>query len=118
MRWAVLRRSKAVYFSRDELVRSQHLSHVEQAVVMLYPIILSGGSGTRLWPLSREHYPKQLLALAGPGATMLQAGDATSHGWGRWVIPPFLVRLRSRHHAAMASRCFGVIPPKAMFGRS
>jgi IS5 family transposase len=34
------------------------------------------------------------------------------------VIPPFLVGLRSRHHAAMASRCFGVIPPKAMFGRS
>ena len=32
---------------------------------MLQPVILSGGSGTRLWPLSREHYPKQLLSLAG-----------------------------------------------------
>lgn len=30
---------------------------------MIYPIILSGGSGTRLWPLSREHYPKQLLSF-------------------------------------------------------
>lgn len=29
----------------------------------LYPVILSGGSGSRLWPLSREHYPKPLLAL-------------------------------------------------------
>jgi len=29
----------------------------------LQPVILSGGSGSRLWPLSREHYPKQLLAL-------------------------------------------------------
>jgi mannose-1-phosphate guanylyltransferase/mannose-6-phosphate isomerase len=37
------------------------------------PVVLSGGSGTRLWPLSREHYPKQLLALAGPGETMLQS---------------------------------------------
>ncbi|MCP9455876.1 MAG: mannose-1-phosphate guanylyltransferase/mannose-6-phosphate isomerase [Nitrospira sp.] len=37
----------------------------------IYPVILSGGSGTRLWPLSREHYPKQLLALAGE-QTMLQ----------------------------------------------
>ncbi len=29
----------------------------------LQPVILSGGSGTRLWPLSRERYPKQFLAL-------------------------------------------------------
>ena len=38
----------------------------------LQPVILSGGSGTRLWPLSREQYPKQLLALVGD-ETMLQA---------------------------------------------
>ncbi len=31
----------------------------------IQPVILSGGSGTRLWPLSREHYPKQLIALCG-----------------------------------------------------
>lgn len=37
----------------------------------LIPVILSGGSGSRLWPLSREMYPKQLLALTGP-RTMLQ----------------------------------------------
>jgi mannose-1-phosphate guanylyltransferase/mannose-6-phosphate isomerase len=35
------------------------------------PVILSGGAGTRLWPLSREMYPKQLLALTGK-QTMLQ----------------------------------------------
>ena len=38
---------------------------------MLIPVILSGGAGTRLWPLSRELYPKQLLALLGT-QTMLQ----------------------------------------------
>ena len=38
---------------------------------MLTPVILSGGAGTRLWPLSRELYPKQLLPLAG-ARTMLQ----------------------------------------------
>jgi mannose-1-phosphate guanylyltransferase/mannose-6-phosphate isomerase len=38
---------------------------------MLTPIILSGGSGTRLWPLSRELYPKQFLPLVGE-RTMLQ----------------------------------------------
>ena len=31
----------------------------------IQPVILSGGAGTRLWPLSREYYPKQLLALTG-----------------------------------------------------
>lgn len=31
----------------------------------VYPVILSGGSGTRLWPLSRKHYPKQFLKLSG-----------------------------------------------------
>lgn len=29
----------------------------------LFPVVLCGGAGTRLWPLSREHYPKQFLAL-------------------------------------------------------
>ena len=32
---------------------------------MIVPVILSGGSGTRLWPLSRETYPKQFLPLIG-----------------------------------------------------
>ena len=36
------------------------------------PVLLSGGSGTRLWPLSREAYPKQFLPLVGED-TMLQA---------------------------------------------
>lgn len=38
----------------------------------IIPVILSGGSGTRLWPLSRKHYPKQLLNLTGGTYTMLQ----------------------------------------------
>jgi len=38
---------------------------------MIMPVILSGGSGTRLWPLSRAMYPKQLLPLIGK-STMLQ----------------------------------------------
>src|SRR5262249_32670413 len=39
---------------------------------MLYPVILSGGSGTRLWPMSRTLYPKQLLRLIGEDSLLQQ----------------------------------------------
>ena len=53
------------------------------------PVILSGGSGTRLWPLSRTERPKQLLSLTGE-ATMLQltAGRAQDP---RRFAPPVVV---------------------------
>jgi len=38
---------------------------------LITPVILSGGAGTRLWPMSRRDYPKQFLPLAGD-QTMLQ----------------------------------------------
>jgi mannose-1-phosphate guanylyltransferase len=39
--------------------------------MQIIPVILLGGSGTRLWPLSRKKYPKQYLPLVGDN-TMLQ----------------------------------------------
>ena len=39
--------------------------------ITIKPVILSGGSGARLWPLSRELYPKQFLPLIG-NQTLLQ----------------------------------------------
>lgn len=53
----------------------------------IQPVILCGGSGTRLWPLSREQYPKQLLALNGE-LTLLQATAR------RWTSPPLPRRHR------------------------
>jgi mannose-1-phosphate guanylyltransferase/mannose-6-phosphate isomerase len=38
---------------------------------LLVPVVLSGGSGTRLWPVSREKHPKQLQPLLG-GESLLQ----------------------------------------------
>ena len=46
---------------------------------LIQPVILCGGSGTRLWPLSRPSCPKQFLALAEP-RTMLQATAARVRG--------------------------------------
>jgi len=39
----------------------------------IQPVIIAGGSGTRLWPLSRAQYPKQFLALHGPRSLFQQA---------------------------------------------
>lgn len=39
---------------------------------MIFPVILSGGSGSRLWPVSREHYPKQFLNLHKEDRSLLQ----------------------------------------------
>lgn len=38
-----------------------------------YCVILAGGIGTRLWPYSRQHMPKQFLDILGTGETLLQA---------------------------------------------
>lgn len=56
---------------------------------MLTPVILSGGVGTRLWPLSREHYPKQLLALMGDH-TLLQETVLRLQGLAHQA-PPLMV---------------------------
>jgi mannose-1-phosphate guanylyltransferase / mannose-6-phosphate isomerase len=55
---------------------------------MLTPVILSGGAGTRLWPLSRELYPKQLLPLTGV-RTMLQQTVLRLEGLA--ASPPVIV---------------------------
>jgi mannose-1-phosphate guanylyltransferase/mannose-6-phosphate isomerase len=49
----------------------------EEGSAQIHPVILSGGAGTRLWPLSRASYPKQLLKLSSE-RTMLQ--DTVARG--------------------------------------
>ena len=39
----------------------------------LHPVILAGGSGTRLWPLSREFYPKPFLSPLGERSLLQEA---------------------------------------------
>ena len=55
------------------------------------PVLLCGGSGTRLWPLSRKSYPKQ-FALEIDGRSLFQAsalrlsGDAQGIGFTRPLV--------------------------------
>ncbi len=60
---------------------------------MLVPVILSGGAGTRLWPLSRELYPKQLLPLTSQ-YTMLQETVRRVAGLGGDARPPWCATRR------------------------
>ncbi len=43
------------------------------AVIPVLPLVMAGGSGTRLWPLSRAGYPKQFLVLSGTDSLFQQA---------------------------------------------
>jgi mannose-1-phosphate guanylyltransferase len=61
------------------------------AMTALVPVILCGGTGTRLWPLSRASYPKQYWALAGDGeATLLQQTHQRLEGTPG-LQPPLLI---------------------------
>jgi mannose-1-phosphate guanylyltransferase len=56
--------------------------------IMLLPVIMAGGTGSRLWPMSRELYPKQFLRLHG-GDSMLQ--ETVSRLSGMETMPPLVI---------------------------
>jgi mannose-1-phosphate guanylyltransferase/mannose-6-phosphate isomerase len=61
--------------------------------IQLQPVIMAGGSGTRLWPLSRSGFPKQFLALDGKSSLFQQAVErlAALHGDGIDAAAPLVV---------------------------
>lgn len=84
--------------------------------MIIQPVILCGGSGTRLWPLSREQYPKQLLRLVGE-QTMLQATAARLRADsepipGRLIDPILVGNEEYRFLMAEQLRQAGVRPAK------
>jgi mannose-1-phosphate guanylyltransferase/mannose-6-phosphate isomerase len=61
--------------------------------MQILPVIMAGGSGTRLWPLSRSGYPKQFLSLSGTTTLFQQAAlrVAALQGPGIEVDSPLVV---------------------------
>ncbi|MFT5716068.1 MAG: mannose-1-phosphate guanylyltransferase/mannose-6-phosphate isomerase [Oleiphilaceae bacterium] len=64
---------------------TRHTAHLNNK---LLPVIMAGGNGSRLWPLSRELYPKQFLTIAG-ASSMLQQTVARLNGIEHH--PPLLI---------------------------
>jgi len=79
----------------------------------MQPVILSGGSGTRLWPLSRSHYPKQFLPLVSQ-YTMLQDTVLRLVGLGD-LAPPIAV-CNEDHRFMLAEQLWeiGIKPAKIL----
>jgi mannose-1-phosphate guanylyltransferase/mannose-6-phosphate isomerase len=67
---------------------------------LIHPIILSGGTGSRLWPLSRSLFPKQLLPLAGE-QSLIQ--DTVLRAKGAGFAPPLIV-CNSEHRFLIAEQ--------------
>ncbi|MGI4732338.1 MAG: mannose-1-phosphate guanylyltransferase/mannose-6-phosphate isomerase [Janthinobacterium lividum] len=74
----------------------------------IVPVILSGGSGTRLWPMSRPERPKQLLALTAQ-ETMLQI--TAQRVGGEAFAPPIVVA--NAAHADEVERQLGAVAATA-----
>jgi mannose-1-phosphate guanylyltransferase/mannose-6-phosphate isomerase len=75
----------------------------------IYPVILSGGAGTRLWPLSRAVLPKQLLPLV-TEKTMLQDTILRLAGWPEMAAPLIVCGNEHRFLVAEQLREIGQAP--------
>jgi mannose-1-phosphate guanylyltransferase/mannose-1-phosphate guanylyltransferase/mannose-6-phosphate isomerase len=79
-------------------------------MALLIPVIMSGGVGSRLWPLSREAYPKQLVALSGPN-TLLQESARRVGDPARFA--PLMVIANAEHRFAVAEQLQAIGAPVA-----
>ncbi len=75
----------------------------------IYPVILSGGAGTRLWPLSRELFPKQFLPLLGE-QTLLQQTALRVRGMPNCAAPTVVCNDEHRFVIAEQLRQSGITP--------
>ncbi|MDH4558242.1 mannose-1-phosphate guanylyltransferase/mannose-6-phosphate isomerase [Pseudomonas sp. BN417] len=80
---------------------------------MFLPVIMAGGSGSRLWPLSRQLNPKQFLPLADADLSMLQATIKRLEGLGSG-LPRLICNEQHRFLAAEQLRLLGLEQSKIL----
>lgn len=83
---------------------------IENNKIEVIPVILSGGSGTRLWPLSRKDYPKQFLTLLGK-KTMLQETILRLEGLENLANPIIICNKEHRFIVAQQCKQINIINP-------
>src|ERR1700685_4731256 len=89
--------------------RAPQMALDPRAPAPIHPVILSGGSGTRLWPMSRTHYPKQFLPLAGD-KTLLQQAALRVPGASGFAAPIVIANEEHRFLIAEQLREIAVAP--------
>jgi len=92
----------------DLYLRMGDMCKLEGQELAIVPVILSGGSGSRLWPLSRSSYPKQFLKLA-TDQTMIQETVSRVLKSG-YSAPLFVSNRDHRFLLAEQMREMGVVP--------
>ncbi|HEY6919592.1 MAG TPA: mannose-1-phosphate guanylyltransferase/mannose-6-phosphate isomerase [Tabrizicola sp.] len=75
----------------------------------IFPVLLCGGSGTRLWPVSRKSFPKQFVPLAGEG-TLFQAAARRLSGGAGVAAPLVITNSDFRFIVAEQLAALGITP--------
>src|SRR5438445_8413176 len=117
LHYAFLRLSRASFASlRKQCMSAAHPPRLRHSIPpgprgnrMIHPVILSGGSGTRLWPMSRTLYPKQLLTLLGRDSLLQQTVRRVADA-ERFAAPLLVANEEHRFIIAEQLREIAVVP--------
>lgn len=71
----------------------------------LIPVVMAGGTGSRLWPMSRESFPKQFLSIDDSGVSLLQQTLQRLSGLTGIEVAAPLVICNEEHRFWLPSNC-------------
>lgn len=91
------------------MIIGAHASNYVELTTMITPVILSGGAGSRLWPMSRDARPKQFLSLTA-AQTMFQLTALRTHSPERFAPPMIVAGARHGDLVQQQLATIGVAP--------